>query len=88
VPRPGTVALDAVGRVAEASALLAQDRPHGARPRGPPHPHLTPRLIEIDWVDDLPDRADDQLAWLEGAGFAAELVWTYRDLAVIRATRR
>jgi tRNA (cmo5U34)-methyltransferase len=44
--------------------------------------------IEIDWVDDLPDRADDQLAWLEGAGFAAELVWTYRDLAVIRATRR
>ena len=43
--------------------------------------------IEIDWVDDLPDRAGDQLAWLENAGLAAELVWSYRDLAVIRATR-
>jgi tRNA (cmo5U34)-methyltransferase len=44
--------------------------------------------IEIDWVVDLPDRADDQLAWLEGAGFDGELVWSHRDLAVIRATRR
>jgi tRNA (cmo5U34)-methyltransferase len=44
--------------------------------------------IEIDWVVDLPDRADDQLAWLDAAGFHAELVWSYRDLAVIRATRR
>jgi tRNA (cmo5U34)-methyltransferase len=44
--------------------------------------------IEIDWVVDLPDRADDQLAWLDEAGFDAELVWSHRDLAVIRATRR
>ena len=43
--------------------------------------------IEIDWVVDLPDRADDQLAWLEHAGFDAELVWSHRDLAVLRATR-
>jgi tRNA (cmo5U34)-methyltransferase len=42
-------------------------------------------LIEIDWVVDLPDRAADQLEWLEEAGFEPELVWTHRDLAVIRA---
>jgi tRNA (cmo5U34)-methyltransferase len=44
--------------------------------------------IEIDWVVDLPDRADDQLDWLHAAGFAAELVWSHRDLVVIRAARR
>lgn len=43
--------------------------------------------IEIDWVVDLPDRVDDQLVWLEEAGLDAELVWSDRDLAVIRATR-
>ena len=43
--------------------------------------------IEIDWVDDLPDRADDQLAWLREARLDAELVWSHRDLAVLRATR-
>jgi tRNA (cmo5U34)-methyltransferase len=44
--------------------------------------------IEIDWVEDLPDRADDQLEWLDQAGFDAELVWSHRDLAVLRAARR
>ncbi|MFL6066160.1 MAG: class I SAM-dependent methyltransferase [Gaiellaceae bacterium] len=44
--------------------------------------------IEIDWVVDLPDRVDAQLEWLAAAGFDAELVWAYRDLAVIKATRR
>lgn len=44
--------------------------------------------IEIDWVVDLPDRVDDQLDWLDDAGFDAELVWAQRDLAVLRATRR
>jgi tRNA (cmo5U34)-methyltransferase len=44
--------------------------------------------IEIDWVVDLPDRADDQVAWLDDAGFDAEVVWAHRDLAVIRAIRR
>ena len=41
--------------------------------------------IEIDWVVDLPDSAADQLDWLADAGFDAALVWSHRDLAVIRA---
>jgi tRNA (cmo5U34)-methyltransferase len=44
--------------------------------------------IEIDWVMDLPDRLDDQLEWLRAAGFDAEPVWTFKDLAVIRADAR
>ena len=42
--------------------------------------------IEIDWVSDLPDSAANQLEWLSDAGFEAELVWSHRDLAVIKAT--
>jgi tRNA (cmo5U34)-methyltransferase len=42
-------------------------------------------LIEIDWVTDLPDSAANQLEWLSDAGFEAELVWSHRDLAVIKA---
>jgi tRNA (cmo5U34)-methyltransferase len=44
--------------------------------------------IEIDWIVDLPDTVDDQLEWLNAAGFEPELVWSHRDLAVIRATLR
>jgi tRNA (cmo5U34)-methyltransferase len=36
---------------------------------------------------DLPDQVDDQLEWLDGAGYAARLVWLKRDLAVIVADR-
>jgi tRNA (cmo5U34)-methyltransferase len=43
--------------------------------------------VEIDWEYDLPDRLDDQLAWLREAGFDAEPAWTLKDLAVIRAQR-
>jgi len=50
--------------------------------------HAEDAQIEIDWVTDLPDRADHQIAWLRDVGFDAELVWSYRDLAVLRATRR
>ncbi|MEX0674191.1 MAG: hypothetical protein WD067_05415, partial [Gaiellaceae bacterium] len=34
---------------------------------------------------DLPDTGADQLAWLEEAGFAAQLAWSLRDLAVFAA---
>jgi tRNA (cmo5U34)-methyltransferase len=36
---------------------------------------------------DLPDRADDQLTWLEAAGLCARLVWADRDLAVLTGDR-
>lgn len=32
---------------------------------------------------DRPNRLDDQLAWLDGAGFEARLTWVADDLAVI-----
>jgi tRNA (cmo5U34)-methyltransferase len=41
--------------------------------------------IEIDWVMDLPDSVDDQLSWLEAAGFAAEARSVRVDLAVFDA---
>jgi tRNA (cmo5U34)-methyltransferase len=44
-------------------------------------------VTPIDCVMDLPDRVDDQLEWLRRAGLDAETVWSYRDLAVLRATR-
>jgi tRNA (cmo5U34)-methyltransferase len=34
---------------------------------------------------DLPDRLDDQIAWLREAGFDAEPTWARGDLAVIHA---
>jgi tRNA (cmo5U34)-methyltransferase len=43
--------------------------------------------IPIDWVMDVPDRLDDQLAWLRDAGFDAETLWASRDLALVRAER-
>ena len=36
---------------------------------------------------DLPERADDLLAWLTEAGFEPRLAWARRDLAVIAADR-
>jgi tRNA (cmo5U34)-methyltransferase len=34
---------------------------------------------------DLPDPLADQVAWLREAGFSAEVVWSWKDLAVVRA---
>jgi tRNA (cmo5U34)-methyltransferase len=44
-------------------------------------------VTPIDGVYDTPDRLDDQLAWLRDAGLDAETVWSYKDLAVVRARR-
>jgi len=41
--------------------------------------------IHIDWVMDLPDSVEDQLAWLRAAGFEAEASSVRIDLAVFRA---
>jgi tRNA (cmo5U34)-methyltransferase len=69
-----------------ASVLTADGRFVLADVVVPPDP--ADQQIEIDWVMDLPDRLDDQLEWLEEAGFDAEAAWTFKDLAVIRAERR
>jgi tRNA (cmo5U34)-methyltransferase len=45
-------------------------------------------VTPIDWEYDLPDRADDQVRWLHDAGLDAELLWSYKDLAVLRATKK
>jgi tRNA (cmo5U34)-methyltransferase len=45
-------------------------------------------VTPVDWEYDLPDRVGDQLKWLRDAGLEAETVWSYKDLAVLRATRR
>jgi tRNA (cmo5U34)-methyltransferase len=37
---------------------------------------------------DRPSSVADQLAWLDEAGFDAAVVWSERDLAVLRADRR
>ncbi len=46
------------------------------------------QVVPIDWVMDLPDRAEDQLEWLREAGFTAEHIWAHKDLALMRASRR
>ena len=45
------------------------------------------RVTPIDGIYDKPDRLDAQLEWLADAGFEPTVVWTARDLAVVRAER-
>jgi tRNA (cmo5U34)-methyltransferase len=45
-------------------------------------------LIENEPGYDMPSRVDEQLTWLTEAGFVAELVWSCKDLAVIRGRLR
>jgi tRNA (cmo5U34)-methyltransferase len=75
---------DLFGRIAEVLApggrfvlgdVVVPDRPEDA-------------VVPLTPDFDLPDRADDQLAWLEATGFDARLAWMERDLAVIVAGRR
>jgi tRNA (cmo5U34)-methyltransferase len=44
-------------------------------------------VTPVDGIYDMPDRLDDQLAWLRDAGLDPEVRWSYKDLAVVRATR-
>jgi tRNA (cmo5U34)-methyltransferase len=36
---------------------------------------------------DFPDRLDGQLVWLRGAGLMPAVTWSWRDVAVVSATR-
>jgi tRNA (cmo5U34)-methyltransferase len=42
-------------------------------------------LIEIEADYDFPSSVDDQLGWMEDAGFLPKVVWVCQDLAVFRA---
>ena len=44
--------------------------------------------IELEPGYDFPGTIDDQLAWLEGAGFASRVFWARGDLAVLTADLR
>jgi SAM-dependent methyltransferase len=52
--------------------VIVPDRPEDA---------VTPCTPDFD----RPDRVDDQLRWLAEAGFAARLIWIWKDLAVLQA---
>lgn len=43
------------------------------------------QLTELTPGFDLPDTVSDQLEWLGQAGFAASLIWSHKDLAVLLA---
>ena len=49
----------------------------------PEHPRDA--VIELTPGWDNPSRLEEQLRWLGDAGFATEVVWHHRDLAVVRA---
>jgi tRNA (cmo5U34)-methyltransferase len=42
-------------------------------------------IVPIEQGFDLPDRLDDQISWLAAAGLAPRAVWSWKDLAVVRA---
>ena len=43
------------------------------------------QLTELTPGFDLPDTVEDQLGWLDQAGFATSLIWSHQDLAVLLA---
>jgi tRNA (cmo5U34)-methyltransferase len=59
------------GRLVLADVILPEDPASARIPLSPDY--------------DLPDRLDDQLAWLTAAGFDARATWVADDLAVIAA---
>ncbi len=42
-------------------------------------------VVPIEEGFDFPDPLPEQLAWLDEAGFSATVVWSWKDLAVVRA---
>jgi tRNA (cmo5U34)-methyltransferase len=42
-------------------------------------------VVPIEEGFDFPDQLPEQLAWLSEAGFSATAVWSWKDLAVVRA---
>jgi tRNA (cmo5U34)-methyltransferase len=44
-------------------------------------------ITPLDEGYDLPDRLDDQLAWLREAGLDPDVTWSWKDVAVVAAKR-
>jgi tRNA (cmo5U34)-methyltransferase len=42
-------------------------------------------VIPVEEGFDLPDRVDDQVSWLAAARFNPQIVWRWKDLAVVSA---
>ncbi len=42
-------------------------------------------MISLTEGWDKPSPLADQIRWLQAAGFAVEVTWQHRDLAVVRA---
>jgi tRNA (cmo5U34)-methyltransferase len=42
-------------------------------------------VIPLEDGFDFPDSVADQLSWLADTGFSTEVVWSWKDLAVVRA---
>jgi hypothetical protein len=42
-------------------------------------------VIPLEEGFDLPDRVDDQVSWLAAARFDPQVVWRWKDLAVVSA---
>ena len=77
----GAEKADLFARIAEALAplgcfvladVVVPDRPEDA-------------VVPIEEGFDFPDPLPEQLAWLGEAGFSATVVWSWKDLAVVRA---
>jgi len=45
-------------------------------------------VIPLEEGFDLPDRVDDQVSWLAAARFDPQVVWRWKDLAVVSADRQ
>jgi tRNA (cmo5U34)-methyltransferase len=79
--------LDAAGKRDLFRRVAAVLRPGGAFALGDvvvperPEDAVAPLTPEFD----RPDPVDDQLGWLEAAGFRPTLAWAWKDLAVVRA---
>ena len=44
-------------------------------------------IISLEEGYDLPDRLEDQLEWLRQAGLQPRVTWSWKDVAVVAATR-
>lgn len=82
--------LDGPGKADLFLRIAAALRPGGRFVLGDVVVPLDPSDVVTPVTDgyDKPSTAAEQLAWLADAGFDAALVWSERDLVVVRADRR